>query len=292
MKIVLLGASGQLGREWQYFLDHEYNHGEITLLPYTSSQLDVTDHQTVRYELREQQPDVVVNCAAFTNVDGAEDQKDKAYQVNVEAVANLAELGAELDYKLIHYSTDYIFPGRLEDKKTFPNGYPENHSADPINYYGQTKWEGEEAIRQATQNHLVIRVSWLCGQFGNNFVKTMLRLGRERDQLQVVNDQFGSPTFTEDVVRNSLHLIRDDQTGTFHLTSRGLITWYDFAQAIFEQLGVAVEVEPVDSSAFHTRAKRPHFSKLNTGKIEQVPGIKLSAWRDGLYRLLDQLSGK
>jgi len=293
MNIILLGASGQLGSEWQSVINEEYSEaGDIILLPYTSSQLDITNHEAVRNEVREQQPDVVVNCAAFTDVDGAEDQRNKAYHVNVEAVANLAELGAELDYKLIHYSTDYVFPGRIEDKKTFPDGYPENHAADPINYYGQTKWEGEEAIRQASQKHLIIRVSWLCGQFGNNFVKTMLRLERERDRLQVVNDQFGSPTFAGDVVKNSLQLIRDDQKGTFHLTSRGLITWYDFAKEICEQNGVNVNIEPVKSDAFPTKAKRPSFSKLSTKKLESVSGTILINWRDGLETLLTQIQNR
>jgi len=293
MKIVLLGASGQLGREWQSVISEDYTEADdMILLPYTSSQLDITDHEAVRKELREQQPDVVVNCAAFTDVDGAEEQRAKAYQVNVEAVANLAEFCAGLGSGLVHYSTDYVFPGKLEDKERCPDGYPEDHPADPINYYGQTKWEGEEAIRQATKNYLIIRVSWLCGKFGNNFVKTMLRFGRERDQLQVVNDQFGSPTYAENVVENSLNLLRSGHSGTFHLTSKGLITWYDFAQAIFTQSDMEVNIESIPSDAFPSKSKRPRFSKLSTKKLESVPNTELLDWRDGLEALLSQLKNR
>ncbi|HKK46724.1 MAG TPA: dTDP-4-dehydrorhamnose reductase [Balneolaceae bacterium] len=290
MNIVLLGASGQLGREWKSVVDKEFSKtDDLILLPYTSSQLDITNHKAVRKELQKQQPDIVINCAAFTDVDGAEEQRDKAHLVNVEAVENLAAFSADLGFKLIHYSTDYVFPGRLEDKETFPDGYAEDHPADPINYYGRTKWEGEQAILRSTRNYLIVRVSWLCGQFGNNFVKTMLRLGFEREQLQVVDDQFGSPTFAEDVVQNSLKLIRSDETGTFHLTSHGLTSWFDLAKEIFEQRGIDVKVEPVNSDAFPTKARRPHFSKLSTKKLESVPGTILVNWRDGLESLLSQV---
>ncbi|MGD8427695.1 MAG: dTDP-4-dehydrorhamnose reductase [Balneolaceae bacterium] len=291
MKIVLLGATGQLGMEWQQFIRYE-TPVHYKLLPYTSAQLDITDYKKVRDELEAQKPDVVVNCAAFTDVDGAEDRKIKAHKINAEAVSNLAEMSAEIGFKLVHYSTDYVFPGKREDHHKFPEGYLEDHPADPINYYGRTKWEGEEAIRQSASNYLIIRVSWLCGQFGSNFVKTMLRLGDERDKLQVVNDQWGSPTYAEDVVRNSLHLLNSDQTGTFHLTSRGLISWFDFAQAIFDECGFEIVVEPVNSDAYPTKAKRPHFSKLSTKKLEAVPGSVISEWRDGLRNLLYKIEGR
>ncbi|HET6528457.1 MAG TPA: dTDP-4-dehydrorhamnose reductase [Balneolaceae bacterium] len=288
MKIVLLGASGQLGQEWQHFLNEE-KAGDIDLLSYNSSQLNITKDEEVRDELEKQQPDAVVNCAAFTHVDGAEDQQELARKVNVEAAGNLARLSDELGFKLIHYSTDYVFPGKKEDRKDWPEGYRENHPAEPINYYGQTKWEGEQAIRSATDNYLILRVSWLCGQFGSNFVKTMLRLGKERDKLQVVNDQWGSPSFAENVVENSFNLMKADQRGIYHITSKGLISWYDFASAIFSMGGVNVDVEPVPSEAFPTKAKRPHFSKLSTAKIKEVPGSKIVGWQEGLKHLLEQL---
>lgn len=287
MKMLLLGASGQLGKEWQDFLQR--SDSDIHLFPYTSSQLDITHYRELSDELRKQQPDTVVNCAAYTDVDGAEENRKAARKVNVEAVLYLAELSNELDFKLIHYSTDYVFPGAETDHKNYPNGYSEDHPADPINWYGKTKWEGEQAIRQTTDNYLIVRLSWLCGQYGSNFVKTMLTLGRERDELQVVNDQWGSPTFAENVVRNSLKLIGAGASGTYHITSKGVITWYEFAKAIFDMSDIDVSLEPVSSDAFPTKAKRPYFSKLSTRKIENIESCQIIDWKEGLQNLLNQL---
>jgi dTDP-4-dehydrorhamnose reductase len=288
MKAILLGASGQLGKEWQRFIAKDYSN-EIELLSYTSSDLDITHYREVSDEFRKQKPEVVINCAAFTDVDGAEDHKKRARKVNMEAPLYLAELSQQLEFKLVHYSTDYVFPGTKLNKKEFPEGYSEDHPADPVNWYGKTKWEGEQAIRQTAENHLIIRLSWLCGSFGSNFVKTMLRLGKERDELQVVNDQWGSPTFAENVVENVLHLLGKDIIGTYHITTKGLISWYDFAGAIFEINNMDVSLEAVDSDAFPTQAQRPYFSKLSTKKIESVEGSKIIPWKEGLQRLLDQL---
>ncbi|MDZ7683224.1 MAG: NAD(P)-dependent oxidoreductase [Fodinibius sp.] len=166
-------------------------------------------------------------------------------------------------------------PGRKADREAYPDGYPEDAPADPINTYGRTKWEGEQAIRSATDDYLILRLSWVCGQFGGNFVKTMLKLGRERDDLQVVNDQWGSPTFAENVVQNTLALLQADRKGTFNITSGGLITWYDLARAIFELSDIDVAVEAVDSDAFPTKADRPFFSKLGTEKkLRSLKGLR------------------
>lgn len=287
MKILLLGAGGQLGREWQaFFKKRGHNH---TLLSYTSAQLDITDSGELADEMRKQQPGVVLNCAAYTDVDGAEEQRNRARNVNAKAVAQLGRLAEELDFMLIHYSTDYVFPGNEEDRRQFPGGYAEDHPADPVNYYGQTKWEGEQAVRVTTGNHLILRISWLCGVFGSNFVKTMLRLGSEREVLQVVDDQWGSPSFAAEVVRHTWTLLEAEETGTFHSTSRGLISWFDLAKAIFEEEDITVTVKAVSSEAFPTAAERPRFSKLNTQKIESVPGCTVEEWDIGLARLLCQL---
>ncbi len=286
MKILLTGASGQLGQEWQRLTN---DRDDIILWPYTSSQLDITNKKQVESELHGRQPDIVVNCAAFTDVDGAETKKELAHQVNSEAVANLAELSSELGFKLVHYSTDYVFPGERADREKCPDGYPEDYPADPINWYGQTKWEGEEAIRQTATDYLILRLSWVCGRFGGNFVKTMRQLGREREELQVVNDQWGSPTFAENVVQNTVALLQADKKGTYNITSRGLISWYDLAEAIFELSNIDVELEAVTSDAFPTEAERPHFSKLNTRKLESISDSQIIDWRDGLESLLKQL---
>lgn len=288
MKIILLGASGQLGREWQHFFSR-MGEGQVLLLPYTSSQLDITHHKEISNEIIEQQPDIIINCAAYTNVDKAETESGKAKKVNTDAVAHLAAICQENDIKLVHYSTDYIFSGRKEDREKFPAGYPEDHPADPINKYGQTKWEGEEAIRKSDCRHLIIRTTWLCGQYGSNFVKTMLKYGRERDELQVVDDQWGSPGFADEVVENNFKLIEEEAEGTYHLTSKGLTNWADFAKTIFDYAGIEVSVKSIPSEEYPTEAERPKFSKLDTSKAEGVKGVKVSSWQDGLKRLLGQL---
>lgn len=286
--LILLGASGQLGQEWQQVLDKE-EFNQFSVAAYDSDQLDLTDKNKLTEVLSEKSPDVVVNCAAYTKVDESEKHTKQAEAVNIKAVAELAKLSDELDFILLHYSTDYIFPGSIKDKERFPKGYTEDHLADPINEYGKTKWKGEQAIRDNTDNYLILRISWLCGQFGSNFVKTMLKLGKERSNLQVVDDQWGSPTFTVNVVENCINLLNRDIKGTYHLTSEGLITWYEFASAIFDKAEVEVKVEPVSSDQFETTADRPHYSKLCTDKIEAVPGSNIINWNRGLDNLLSQL---
>lgn len=285
---MLLGAAGQLGQEWQAFFS-KGEHNDHLLLPYASAQLDITHSGKLADEMRKKQPEMVINCAAYTDVDGAETDRNRTKNINTDAATQLGTLSAELGFKLVHYSTDYVFPGKKEDREKFPDGYAEDHPAAPANYYGETKWEGEQGIRRTTDNHLILRLSWLCGAYGSNFVKKILRLGRERDMLQVVNDQWGSPTFAENVVRNTWALSRAEEAGTYHITSRGLITWYDLAKAIFEKMGIAVEVKAVSSEQFPTAAERPFFSKLNTKKAESVPGCTVEEWEVGLDRLLYQL---
>src|SRR5699024_7936655 len=284
-KIIVLGASGQLGQEWQ----HTFTDPEVVLLPYNSGQLDITMENQLRDELTEQQPDIVVNCAAYTDVDGAEENRDKAWHINVEAVSGLAELAEQIGFTLVHYSTDYVFPGKSNDRQRHPKGYPESLAANPINFYGQTKWEGEKIIRKKTDQHLILRVSWLCGNYGSNFVKTMLRLGQGHEELQVVNEQWGSPTFTGNVVRNSWKLLQNKRRGTFHISSKGLITWHHFAKAIFSRAGIKVDLEAVRSEHFPTEAERPRFSKLKTSRLAGIKGTILEDWKTGLDKLLYQI---
>lgn len=290
MKILLFGAGGQLGSEWNRYL--QAIHPPVSYKGYGSDDLDITDAGRLKETFLNEKPDLVINCAAYTRVDQAEDEPDKAMLVNARAVASVAGLCTEWNAKLIHYSTDYVFPGREEDYRQFPRGYPEDYPAEPVNVYGQTKWEGEEAIRKAGCRHLIVRVSWLCGRYGNNFVKTMLRLAEERSALDVVNDQWGSPAFADNVIKNSYNLIEEEAEGTYHLTSEGLLTWADFAKAIFKFAGKQVRVRQVDSDSFPVKARRPHYSKLNTAKIKQVPGSELEDWKTGLERLIEKLGNR
>lgn len=282
MRIMITGGNGQLGSEWVYFL----NKQGVEFIALPSSDLDITDHMDVRRVLNNLKPDLIINCAAYTNVDQAEDEKEKAFAVNADGLKNLADYCVEHQIKLVHFSTDYVFEGSLTDKKNLPEGYPEDHPPKPINTYGESKLAGEVSIRNSGCDHLIIRVSWLCGRFGNNFVKSMIRLGKERDELNVVNDQFGCPTFADNVVENTWHLIDQNISGVYHITSTGMITWYDLAQAIFKKTGEQVDVKPIPSSEFPTKAKRPAFSLLSTKKIAAVPGITLTNWQEGLHNLL------
>lgn len=282
MRILIIGGNGQLGSEWVYFL----NKQGVEFIALPSFDLDITDHADVRRVLNNLRPDLIINCAAYTKVDQAEDEKEKAFAVNADGVRNLADYCAEQQIKLVHFSTDYVFEGKIEDKESLPDGYPEEYPTNPINVYGESKLAGENEIVKSGCDHLLIRVSWLCGRFGNNFVKSMIRLGKERDELKVVNDQFGCPTFADNVVKNTWHLTEQKISGIYHISSKGMITWYDLAKAIFKKTGEPVEVKPIPGSEFPTKAQRPAFSLLSTKKIEAVPGITITDWQEDLHKLL------
>lgn len=290
MRSIIFGAGGQLGQEWinqlnsssDPFFDHFYG--------YNSQEVDITNPAKVTNALDSENPDIVINCAAYTNVDEAEEKKDVAQKVNSVAVADLARQCAERQIKLVHYSTDYIFPGNEEDRARLPQGYPEDYSTNPINWYGATKLKGEEAIRQSGAEYLILRTSWLCGAFGSNFVTTMLKLVEQRKELDVVNDQWGSPSFAENMVQNTITLLSQDCTGVYHITSGGITTWYDFACEIFSRTSKEIQVNPVSSSAFETKAERPHFSKLSTEKLASVEGTNIVHWKSGLQNLLNKLN--
>jgi dTDP-4-dehydrorhamnose reductase len=285
MSYLVLGAGGQLGREWKRYLEKQ----NTPYKAYGSSKVDITDQLALFEAFNEQQPDVVVNCAAYTDVDGAEDHANEAREINIEAVEDIANFCSDFEATLIHYSTDYVFPGRAEDEKTYPDGYPESLAPAPINAYGQSKLAGEEKVQQSNADYLIIRASWLCGQFGSNFVKTMLNLAHENDQLQVVNDQRASPSFARNVVENSDAILKSKQRGIYHVASDGLLSWYDFATEIFRQAEIEVEVEPVSSDEFPQKAKRPAFSKLSIEKLHQISDNNIIHWKDGLRHLLATL---
>lgn len=283
--LAILGAGGQLGTEWIHYA----NQNNLAAKELTSADVDITDYDQAHQVLSEIDPSAIINCAAYTNVDGAENDPDQAMMVNATAVGYLADIANKLNVPLVHYSTDYVFSGSLEDKERFPEGYPEDHNLNPVNAYGRSKAEGEQLLAERCEQFLLIRVAWLCGAYGSNFVTTMLQLARERDELSVVNDQWGSPSFAGNVVLNTHQLLEEEERGIYHITSEGLINWYDFARNIFERSGIDISLKAVGSDEFETKAKRPQFSKLSSRKLAGIEGTVIEDWERGLDRLLNKL---
>ena len=282
MKVLITGAGGQLGREWHQAL----KESGTDLAAFTSSELDITLRNNVQTVLASEQPDVVINCAAYTAVDRAETDSEKAFRVNMDGVRYLADACAETGAILVHFSTDYVFPGKSADRIIYPKGYPEDAARKPVNIYGESKLAGELELEKSDAEWLLIRVSWLCSPFGKNFVNTMIRLGSVKNKLSVVEDQIGSPTYTFDVVAKTRKLLEMGKRGTFHVSSEGAISWADFAEEIFHITEMNVEVERVPSSEYPTDAERPAFSLLSTEKIRTV-GLSPREWKEGLKQLIE-----
>jgi len=285
MRFLITGASGQLGNEWVRFLlstkeDFTY---------FSSPELDITNPESIERRLIDEKPEVVINCAAYTAVDEAESENEKADLVNSIGVKYLSEICLKRGIKLVHYSTDYVFSGDKDDMQEFPEGYREDAPCKPINAYGRSKHRGEQEVLQSGVDFLLLRVSWLCGIDGSNFVKTMLKLSTEKEALNVVNDQFGVPTFCKYVVKDTYDLLEKGESGIFHLGSRGMISWYDFAQKIFQLRGISTPVNPVSSNFFNAKAKRPSFSKLDILKAQKVLGKPSISWDEGLSELLENI---
>lgn len=289
MKLLISGAGGQLGREWMDCLDNSHHEG----IGFGSREMDITNEGQVQQKIEEIKPDAVINCAAYTAVDDAEDNREEAFKINKTGAENLAGICKKAGIKLVHYSTDYVFEGSDADRIKLPLGYPESHPANPQNVYGASKLAGEQAIEKSGADWLIIRVSWLCGQFGSNFIKTMLRLSGQREELRVVNDQTGSPTYCTDLVKKTIALVEMNQKGYFHISSKGQISWFDLTRELLRQAGRenSTSLVPVSSAEFSARAKRPAFSLLDCSKIENL-GLQSIGWKDGLEILLRQLNKK
>lgn len=281
MKYLITGANGQLGREWVRYLSALNANFTAT----TSEELDITDVDRVVEVFNRFVPDVVINCAAYTKVDQAESDFERAKHVNRDGVKNLIRTCANTNSKLVHFSTDYVFPGSQEDREIYSAGYPEDAKTDPINRYGYSKRAGEIELETSDIDWLLIRVSWLCGSHGPNFVKTMLRLGKEHGVVSVVEDQRGSPSYTFDVVEKTHQMLKQDLTGIYHVSCSGEVSWADFAEAIFSEKGQLTTLNRITTAQFKTIAKRPSFSLLNKDKMKHK-GLKPLDWREGLQRLM------
>lgn len=290
MNLLITGANGQLGSELRRTIGNEV--GELKNIEevfYTDVQeLDITDAEAIQAFVREHGIKCTINCAAFTAVDRAEQEPELCRRLNAEAPGYLARAMAEVGGTMLHISTDYVFDG------TGHRPYREDDEAKPLGVYGSTKFEGEQAVRQILpESHIILRTAWLYSSFGNNFVKTMLRLGREREELRVVADQVGTPTYAADLAAQIVSIFNASafHAGTYHFSNQGVCSWYDFTAAIFSLAGInTCKLYPINSEEYPTPARRPHYSVLDKTKITHVYGANINWWRDSLVKCLEELN--
>lgn len=279
MKILVTGVGGQLGYDVCKVLDarHIKNKG-VDLADF-----DITDAKATHEYILSYHPDAVIHCSAWTAVDKAEDELDTVRAVNVEGPRNIATACKEIGAKMLYLSTDYVFPG------TSDHFYEPEDPTGPLGAYGATKLEGELVVKELLDRYFIVRISWVFGKNGNNFVKTMLRLAETKNELNVVCDQIGSPTYTADLAPLLCDMIMTDKYGTYHATNEGICSWADFAEEIFRLAGKQVKVNHIPTSEYPTRAVRPLNSRMSKDKLEQVGFTRLPHWKDALKRYLAEL---
>lgn len=283
MVVAVAGASGQLGKALQFIAP---NYPEIVFHFYSSSELNITDLENCKAIFSEIKPDFCINAAAYTAVDKAESETEKAHLINVTGAENLAKVCKENNTVLLHISTDFVFDGNASKP------YTEEDIPNPTGVYGQTKLDGENAIQKIWDKHFIIRTSWVYSQFGNNFMKTMLRLGAERDSISVVDDQIGTPTNAVDLAKALVTIIltfngqrTTDNFGIFNFSNEGQCSWYDFAKKIFEINKIEIDLQAIPSSSYPTPAKRPGYSVLDKNLIKKTFDIKILDWKQSLKPL-------
>lgn len=279
MKVLVTGAKGQLGTD----LMNELEKRGIEGIGVDVQEMDITDAEACRRVIKNSGADAVIHCAAYTAVDAAEDNVDLCRRINGEGTRNVAQACKEADVKLMYISTDYVFDGQ----GTRP--WEPDDERHPLNVYGQTKYEGELAVEELSDKYFIVRIAWVFGVAGKNFIKTMLRLGKERGAVSVVDDQIGSPTYTYDLARLLVDMIQTDKYGRYHATNEGLCSWYEFAKEIFRQAGMDVPVTPVSSDQFPAKAARPSNSRLSKEKLGENGFERLPAWQDALGRFLKEI---
>ncbi|HWQ25908.1 MAG TPA: dTDP-4-dehydrorhamnose reductase [Chlorobaculum sp.] len=282
MNILVTGSRGQLGSELQ---ELQAIHRGYTWFFRDLPELDITSSGQVEGFCRQSAIGAIVNCAAYTAVDRAESDAETAFRVNRDGAAVLASAAKACDALLLHVSTDYVFDG------SSCRPYREDDPASPLGVYGQSKWEGEEAIRMTAPSYMIIRTSWLYSIHGQNFVKTMLRLGGQRDSIGVVFDQVGTPTWAADLAAAIVSILdrydpRQRYAETYHYSNEGVCSWYDVAKAVMDARGLPCRVQPIESADYPTPSKRPHFSVLNKKKIREAWGLDIPHWQDSLDRML------
>ena len=279
MKVLVTGVKGQLG----YDVVNELTKRGHIAIGTDIEEMDITDADSVDAVIKENVPDAVIHCAAYTAVDAAEDNADLCRKINAEGTQNIVNVCKELDIKMTYISTDYVFDGEGE------RPWEPDDERTPLNVYGQTKYEGELAVQNTLEKYFIVRIAWVFGVNGKNFIKTMLNLGKTRDSLTVVDDQFGSPTYTFDLARLLVDMVETDRYGIYHATNEGICTWYEFACEIFKQAGMNVKVSPVSSAEYPAKAKRPSNSRMSKEKLAENGFEKLPTWQDALSRYLKEI---
>lgn len=281
MKVVVTGVQGQLG----YDLAKQLAARNHEVFGIDRKTLDITDEKAVQAYIDEVNPEAIIHSAAYTNVDAAEEDKVTAYNVNALGSKYLAQAANKVGAKMVYVSTDYVFDGTASEP------YEVDHPTHPLGVYGKTKYAGEEFVKQNLECYFIVRTAWVFGINGNNFVKTMLRLAEERDELGVVYDQVGSPTYTVDLARFIIGLVESEKYGVYHATNEGVCSWYDFAVEIFRQSDVKVRVNPLTSDQFTRPAARPKYSVLSKKKIVEQGFAPMPNWKDALSAYLRDLRG-
>lgn len=282
MKILVTGYNGQLG----FDVVKAGVSQSLDMIGLGISDLDITDEQAVHSAINHIRPDAIVHCAAYTAVDKAEDEMELCRKVNVDGTRYLAEAARAINARMMYISTDYVFNGQGVE------AYAEADRPAPIGQYGLTKYEGEQVIQSILENWYIIRISWVFGINGNNFVKTMLRLAETRSELNVVSDQYGSPTYTADLARLIVDMIQTERYGIYHATNEGICSWAEFAEEIFRQAGKEVKVNHISTEEYPTRAVRPKNSRLSKDKLEICGFARLPHWQNALKRYLEELNMK
>ncbi|HIZ55453.1 MAG TPA: dTDP-4-dehydrorhamnose reductase [Firmicutes bacterium] len=279
MKILVTGVNGQLGYDVCRVLSArgaEYVGVDI-------QDFDITDREATISFITNYHPDAVIHCSAYTAVDRAEDDKERCQSVNVDGPRNIAEACHRIDAKMLYISSDYVFPGTGE------KAYEVDDPTGPLGFYGETKLGGELAVQEWLKKFFIVRISWVFGKNGHNFVKTMLRLGKEREEVRVVCDQIGSPTYTVDLAPLLCDIIETEQYGIYHATNEGFCSWAEFAQEIFRLAGLPVKVIFIPSSEYPSKAKRPFNSRMSKDKLDQAGFNRLPDWKDALQRYLKEI---
>ncbi len=280
-KILVTGSNGQLGSEIKAL---EFVYPQHNFIFTDVEELNLINKENVEAFFQDSKIEVCINCAAYTAVDKAEDEQDLAMLINDKAVENLAKICKMNNVRLIHISTDYVFDG------TNYMPYKETDTPKPNSFYGHSKLRGEQTLLKNIDNYVIIRTSWLYSVFGNNFVKTMIRLGNERDELGVVVDQIGTPTHAADLAKAIMATVESNKTGIYHYSNQGAISWYDFAKAIMQINGINCKVNAIESKDFPAKANRPFYSVLNKAKISKDFSIEVPYWLDSLNIMIEQIS--